>query len=137
MIGSTRTRAPRRGLRLGALIVTITLAAGGVPFAGAAGAASKGHRCYQDEGMYIKFTKRPKNPTTKRSPTFRYKAFLCFNDQEVSGARFKCKLDDANHYRKCRPPERFHHLDRGKHRLKVKARALGTTGTRAFRWLIT
>ena len=143
MIGSTSTRASRRGLSLGALIVAIALAAGGVSFAAFAGAqdqsqskATRGIDCH-NETDYIKFTERPKNPTTKRRATFRFKAFKCFNDSRVHHPNFKCKLDDANHYKKCSPPVRYRHLDRGKHRFKVKERTLGAPVRRFLRWLIT
>jgi hypothetical protein len=124
--------------------VAIALAAGGTSFVDFAGAqdqsqskvASKGRSCYH-ESYYIKFTERPKNPTTERRATFRFRAFRCFNDSTVLHPRFKCKLDDANRYRKCRKPVRYRHLDRGKHRFKVKARAAHATGTGVVRWLIT
>src|SRR5919197_4379322 len=145
MLGLSGTGGRRR-LRIGALIAAVALAAGGLTLAGLAGADEQPstrqasyppNPCSPTKIIYAKITKHPRKHTTRRTARFKFKALFCNGGAEVPNATFKCKLDDGN-YKKCSSPKRYRHLDRGKHRFKVKAkkRGLGTSDPAHYSWKI-
>jgi len=145
VIGSTKRRTSRRGLRIGALIMALVLSAGGLTLAALAGAqdhpsARQGayppNPCSPTQSIYAKITKHPKKRTTSHTATFKFKALFCFSGSEVQGAEFKCKLDDGNS-KKCTSPKRYRHLKHGKHHFKVTPSAFGSKGKPdSFSWKV-
>ena len=67
-----------------------------------------------------KITKRPNPVIHQPKATFKFKAI------PAAGASFQCKLD-SKPYKRCSSPKTYRHLDKGRHKFKVRAKGPGGT----------
>jgi hypothetical protein len=112
--------------RIAALVVAGALAAAGLWLA--VGAGAKGGESVRQQGYPVtynyktkiddvKFGKVASTHSKKVRFKFHIKADPGFTLQNI---HTECKLD-RKHYRTCDSPKKYRHLDKGKHKFRVKA----------------
>jgi len=118
--------AGRAWKRVAALLLAGALAVAGLRLAvgaGANGGTSARDAAYPVTYSYktkitdVKFGKLASTSSNKVRFKFRVKST---SGGTLQGIHTECKLDDK-HYKKCDSPKKYKHLNKGKHKFKVKA----------------
>jgi hypothetical protein len=118
--------AGRAWKRVAALVLAGALAMAGLWLA--VGAGANGGTSARDAAYPVTYSYKTKIDDAKFAKvasTSSSKVTFKFHVKSTNGSPLKyvhteCKLDDS-HYKKCDSPKKYKHLDKGKHKFKVKA----------------
>ena len=128
------THSAGRGLkRITALTLAGVLAVAGLWLA--VGAGAKGGTSARDAAYPVTYSYKTKITDVKFgkvATTSSNKVRFKFRVKPTSGGTLdgigtECKLDDS-HYKKCDSPKKYRHLNKGKHKFRVKATYKRCTG---------
>jgi hypothetical protein len=117
--------AGRAWKRITALALAGVLAVAGLWLA--VGAGAKGGPSARDAAYPVTYSYKTKIDNVKfgKVETNSNKVTFKFHVKSTNGSSLRyihteCKLDDS-HYKKCDSPKKYKHLNKGKHKFKVKA----------------
>jgi|EndMetStandDraft_5_1072996.scaffolds.fasta_scaffold66893_3 hypothetical protein len=125
--------AGRAWKRVAALLLAGALAVAGLWLA--VGAGAKGGTSARDAAYPVTYSYKTKIDDVKfgkvastNSNKVRFKFHVkSTNGSPLSSVQTECKLDDS-HYKKCDSPKKYRHLNKGKHKFRVKATYKRCTG---------